>query len=903
MTITDYQLPYCTITGTFLTVDADSADEDSFPDVQPLNGTITLTPTTNAGRVDDAFAQILPVTVRVFGGQIVDDEDLPGVRILATDANIGVADWAWRASFKFDSLSLDPLTFKAPRDTTLNLTSGIVPIKSQPYQIIEGASIVDSESDVDLGLIRFKLSDGTYTRWVPGVGRKGEPGERGPKGDPGAAGEAATLSMGSVTVSSTPDAWLDGPPSDRALHLALPRGVKGDKGDKGDPGKDGEPGAEGPYGGTEVVDPQVAALISTPGTATSGEVQGMIAPTRAKVDAISTQGFPLREMTTVARGSSPIPCGSFDGYLWGTSAVVADAQLYRSSDGGQTWETFGAASVPVDGRGVAQGVQKILPTSDGEVLAVSFGNVVRSTGWASGSPTWTVVLTNPTASYIYPWGFDGDGTKFIVVHYSGSGTATPDRADSRYGWISVDGGNTWEVKWDTQERFGATVNGLTHIHGAAYDPWEDRFFINEGHDTATGVYVSNNDGGTWTRVPYGNTFTDSTPANAPTVVVATDKGMVFGSDDSHNGIYVLPRGTNTIEHVWAWGGVQNSQLLGYALQGFRDPATGIVYISYVSDEGDLPAPVGASDGLTANEVWREPGVFGMWRKLFIQGDHVLMWEQLGNLVARGKLGGSGARPAEDPGRVLGGMVRGGRKSVAVGSESHAVGDRSVAVGGGASTTTHNGTAVGADANAVGSGTSTGAGASSEPLGAAFGYQAKTTGGTSVGANAFTASVSSTAIGRGARAATDAGAANVNSTAIGRDAKANAASGNATAIGQGAVAGGAMSVTIGTSASSTLPFAVAIGHAATALGSSTVALGPTATSNHTGSVALGAGTSTTGNDQVQIGARHIEVKALAAEPVAPAAGDARLFTRPNGAGKTELCVRFNTGPVIVIATQP
>ena len=121
--VLDYQLPYCTVTGTFVAVDADSADADSFPDVQPLNGTITLTPTTNAGRVDDAFAQILPITVRVFGGQIVDDEDLPGVRILATDANIGVADWAWRASFKLDGLSLDPLTFKAPRDTTVSLTS------------------------------------------------------------------------------------------------------------------------------------------------------------------------------------------------------------------------------------------------------------------------------------------------------------------------------------------------------------------------------------------------------------------------------------------------------------------------------------------------------------------------------------------------------------------------------------------------------------------------------------------------------------------------------------------------------------------------------------------------------------------------------------------------------------
>lgn len=233
MTIPDYSLPYCTITGTFVAVDADSADPNLNPDVQPLNGTITLTPTTSAGRVDDAFAQIRSVTVRVFGGQIVDDEDIPGVRILATDANIGVADWAWRASFKLEGIKLDPLTFKAPRDTTLNLTSGLVPIKSQPYQIVEGASIIDAEED-GAGNIRFTLSNGEATRWldIPN-GEKGEKGDRGYKGDRGADGVSATLAMGSVTAGATADMWMTGTPQARELHAVLPRGLKGDRGDQG----------------------------------------------------------------------------------------------------------------------------------------------------------------------------------------------------------------------------------------------------------------------------------------------------------------------------------------------------------------------------------------------------------------------------------------------------------------------------------------------------------------------------------------------------------------------------------------------------------------------------------------------------------------------------------------------
>ena len=39
------------------------------------------------------------------------------------------------------------------------------------------------------------------------------------------------------------------------------------------------------------------------------------------------------------------------------------------------------------------------------------------------------------------------------------------------------------------------------------------------------------------------------------------------------------------------------------------------------------------------------------------------------------------------------------------------------------------------------------------------------------------------------------------------------------------------------------------------------------------------------------------------PAAPLTNRARLFVRDNGAGKTQLCVRFNTGAIKVLATQP
>lgn len=40
-----------------------------------------------------------------------------------------------------------------------------------------------------------------------------------------------------------------------------------------------------------------------------------------------------------------------------------------------------------------------------------------------------------------------------------------------------------------------------------------------------------------------------------------------------------------------------------------------------------------------------------------------------------------------------------------------------------------------------------------------------------------------------------------------------------------------------------------------------------------------------------------------DPAAPAANKGRLYFRDNGAGKTQLVVRFPTGAVQVIATEP
>ena len=133
----DLDLPGATVNGHFGYVTEDGPDDDDRPDVRLASGIVTFTATTPAARVDGAWLGIRPVTARIFDGEIVvAEEDLRPVRLLATDANIGVADWAWKASFDIDGFKLSELTFKAPRDKTVNLTADLIPIKSQPYQII-----------------------------------------------------------------------------------------------------------------------------------------------------------------------------------------------------------------------------------------------------------------------------------------------------------------------------------------------------------------------------------------------------------------------------------------------------------------------------------------------------------------------------------------------------------------------------------------------------------------------------------------------------------------------------------------------------------------------------------------------------------------------------------------------
>ncbi len=141
----------------------------------------------------------------------------------------------------------------------------------------------------------------------------------------------------------------------------------------------------------------------------------------------------------------------------------------------------------------------------------------------------------------------------------------------------------------------------------------------------------------------------------------------------------------------------------------------------------------------------------------------------------------------------------------------------------------------------------------------------------------------------------------NNVAIGPSAAAypRFASANATTTGWDQVSIGAYS---GQANATQVNDTVALGFYAVYGAVGATALGANAEALHSQSVALGQGVITTAASQVALSTRHIEMVEIS-DPAAGAANSARLYAKDNGSGKTQLVVRFASGAVQVIATEP
>lgn len=633
-------------------------------------------------------------------------------------------------------------------------------------------------------------------------------------------------------------------------------------------------------------DSDVAAFVQGSGP-TATALSATYVPS-AKVGSLQPQ--PIRDVTTTTiDGATVTPITTFDGYMWGRIGTA----IYRSSDSGATWTARGTSPASLIG---------IIPTPSGEVVAISGVGLYRSTGWATGAPTWTTKATPNGTSQFQPWSLVGNGQKLLTTEYS-AGAGFP---DSRYVRMSLDQGVTWNIVYDSVAKHGQAAADLSHLHGCAYDPWDGRWYISEGHGTIAGIYCSTDDGATWNRAT-GMAVLDP----SPTVIIPTDDGLVCASDHPKGGLYGVIRRADPMRQelvrtvAWRPGTDGTS---GFGVHGARDPETGIVYIGYRTEKAEAAPVLLAGTPTSGAVVYTWPGSFIAYddiRAVVIPepGRIQAVVSTQGNTVfslISARLAKPGAQNASiaDTGNSFGGAVSQssavaigprsttgtGIRAVAVGVAAEASGTQdSVAVGYGAKATVSAVVAIGPNATA------------SQGNATVVGNSATVTGGngTAIG-NTASAGSSGVAIGHGVTAPSA-------STVVGASATVPAGS-QATAVGNLAQARNS-GVGIGHNTIQSGNNATTVGQGTSAAADST-AIGQGAAAAQTSSVALGKGTATNANNQVAIGQRSLMALALAADAPAAPAGGGVLFFKDNGAGKIGLYARFPTGAVVgPIALEP
>lgn len=564
------------------------------------------------------------------------------------------------------------------------------------------------------------------------------------------------------------------------------------------------------------------------------------------------------------------PLEYFQGKLWGASAS-SPYSLYTSTNWGDTWTLVKTTNFS------ALAFSRLMPTSDGELIAHSTGEIFKSSGWAANPETATWVSkassTDGGNTPFNRFGVHGnaEGTKFIAVEY---GAGASNWVNSRKGFISLDSGTTWVQKWDS-ETINPGVGANSHIHGACYDPWRDRWWIAEGHGASyAGLYYSDDNGDTWTK-------SGATSNPAPTVIIPTEYGLVLGSDRGPSGIYHFPHTDdpeNTSEYLaakWKPPSVQDG-VIGFAQRGYYDPDTGIVYVSFFSDFSSIPAVIMASDGLAASTIYTESANQGTIPNVVAKGANLVAHlTRSGNKFLKAKTQARGFSEI-DPANVLGGTV------------GDAVSQSSMAVAPSATVNNSvNSIAVGPNANVHSSERSIAIGTSVQIGGRGsigIGYAVDDTDqpdSVIIGLQPTTAGGQSVTIGSGTTG-------RASSVVIGHQASAGQS---------GCVAIGYQATTL------TFLFCTAIGRQASCAGQNGFAGGYTANvaSGHANSVAVGPVT-TSASNQIQVGPRHLEF-IESSDFAAPATDRARLYARDDGAGKTQLVVRFATGAIQVLATEP
>ncbi len=244
---------------------------------------------------------------------------------------------------------------------------------------------------------------------------------------------------------------------------------------------------------------------------------------------------------------------------WGLVDARGRGKLHTSTDGMASGNTL----VWDANAGVANGAQEIMHARflpNGE-LAVSVrnqysgdGGMYVSTG-LPGNPagaTWARTLTwSQPGNYASTYGLDAAPAGHIreglvvVAEYgaqSVQGVTSPDAGASRV-WVSTDYGRTWREVFNLLRTYG-TKN--QHMHGCAYDPWNDNLIVCFGDGYAGAPALS---GILYAEDWQGPAAATWRPIVAPasqadgqaTLIKPLPGGVLVGSDGGPDGVWFLGR--------------------------------------------------------------------------------------------------------------------------------------------------------------------------------------------------------------------------------------------------------------------------------------------------------------------------------------------------------------------------
>jgi len=161
------EVNYGTVVGRFVSYLADTSDVGTRPDIQYLQGTITLRPTVGTirfpGIVDPQLAAVSSIacTINTDGYLQGPDPSFPGVRIISTDQPSGnPTSFQWVATFNFQGFASNeqplPVTFDLPPDSIVDLVQ-VIPSTPSPGTVIALADPsnywkrwVGTQEDLDL---------------------------------------------------------------------------------------------------------------------------------------------------------------------------------------------------------------------------------------------------------------------------------------------------------------------------------------------------------------------------------------------------------------------------------------------------------------------------------------------------------------------------------------------------------------------------------------------------------------------------------------------------------------------------------------------------------------------------------------------------------------------------------